>query len=66
MAKKKKFYVTSSIAYTNAPAHIGFAQEVVQTDVLARYHRLLGENVFYLTGTDEHGQKNVKAAKEAG
>ena len=67
MAKdKKKFYITSSIAYTNAPAHIGFAQEVVQADVLARYHRLLGENVFYLTGTDEHGQKNVKAAKEAG
>jgi len=67
MAKKnKKFYVTSSIAYTNAPAHIGFAQEVVQADVLARYHRLLGENVFYLTGTDEHGQKNVKAAEEAG
>ena len=67
MAKQnKKFYVTSSIAYTNAPAHIGFAQEVVQTDVLARYHRLLGENVFYLTGTDEHGQKNVKAAEEAG
>jgi len=66
MAKKKKFYVTSSIAYTNAPAHIGFAQEVVQADVLARHHRLLGENVFYLTGTDEHGQKNMKAAEEAG
>jgi len=63
---KKKFYVTSSIAYTNAPAHVGFSLEVIQADVIARYHRLLGEDVFFLTGTDEHGQKNVKAAKEAG
>ncbi len=65
MVKKKKFYITSSIAYTNAPPHIGFAQEVIQADVLARYHRLLGEDVFFLTGTDEHGRKIMEAAKEA-
>ena len=62
----KKFYVTTSIAYTNAPPHLGFALELVQADVIARYHRLLGEDVFFLTGTDEHGQKNVKAAEETG
>jgi len=61
---KKKFYLTSSIAYTNAPPHLGFSLEVVQADVLARYHRLLGEDVFYLTGTDEHGRKVMEAAKE--
>jgi methionyl-tRNA synthetase len=62
----KKFYVTTSIAYTNAPPHLGFALELIQADVIARYHRLSGEEVFFLTGTDEHGQKNVKAAEEAG
>ena len=61
---KKKFYITTSIAYTNAPPHIGFALEVVQADVIARYQRLLDKDVFFLTGTDEHGQKNVKAAQE--
>jgi len=63
---KKKFYVTTSIAYTNAPPHIGFSQELIQGDVLARYHRLLGEDVFFLTGTDEHGVKVVEAAKKEG
>jgi len=63
---KKKFYITSSIAYTNAPPHLGFAQEVIQADVLTRYHRILGEDTFFLTGTDEHGQKNLKAAEEVG
>lgn len=62
----KKFYITTSIAYTNAPPHAGFALELVQADVLARYHRFLGEDVFFLTGTDEHGAKVVKAAKVAG
>ncbi|KPJ73213.1 hypothetical protein AMJ48_01980 [Parcubacteria bacterium DG_74_1] len=62
---KKKFYITTSIAYTNAPPHIGFALELVQADILARYHRILGEDVFFLTGTDEHGQKVVKAAEDA-
>lgn len=63
---RNKFYITTSIAYTNAPPHIGFALELLQADVLARYHRLLNENVFFLTGTDEHGLKIEKAAKNAG
>ena len=62
----KKFYITTSIAYTNAPPHIGFALELIQADVLARYHRLLGEDVFFLTGTDEHGKKVAEAAEQAG
>jgi len=62
----KKFYITTSIPYTNAPPHIGFALEAVQADVLARYHRALGDDVFYLTGTDEHGIKILRAAREAG
>lgn len=64
---KNKFYITTSIAYTNAPPHIGFALELVQADVLARYHKIMiGEDVFFLTGTDEHGAKIVKAAKISG
>jgi len=62
--KKKKFYITTSIAYTNAPPHVGFALELIQADVLARYHRALGENVFFLTGTDEHGLKTLRAAEK--
>ncbi len=61
-----KFYITTSIAYVNARPHIGFAMEVIQADVLARYHRLLGEDTFYLTGTDEHGMKLEQTAKEQG
>lgn len=61
----KKFYITTTIPYANAPPHIGFALEIVQADILARYHTLLGEEVFFLTGTDEHGSKNYKMAKEA-
>jgi methionyl-tRNA synthetase len=60
-----KFYITTSIAYTNAPPHLGYALELVQADVLARYHQLLGEDVFFLTGTDEHGQKVARKAEEA-
>jgi len=65
-SKKKKFYVTTSIPYTNAAPHIGFALEAIQADVLARYHRGLGEDVFFLTGTDEHGIKTLRAARDAG
>ena len=61
-----KFYVTTSIPYVNAAPHIGFALEAIQADVLARYHRLKGKNVFFLTGTDEHGVKIVRAAEAAG
>jgi len=62
----KKFYITTSIFYTNAPPHLGAAFEFVQADVLARYHKSLEEDVFFLTGTDEHGSKIVKKAKELG
>lgn len=60
------FYITTSIAYTNAPPHVGFALELIQADVLARLHRLRGEKVFFLTGTDEHGSKIARAARAAG
>ena len=49
---KNKFYVTTSIAYTNAPPHIGFALELIQADVLARHRRFLGDDLFFLTRTD--------------
>ena len=61
----KKFYITTSIAYTNALPHIGFALESIQADVLARYNKSLNKDVFFLTGTDEHGTKIAKAAKLA-
>ena len=61
-----KFYITTAIDYPNSRPHLGHALEKVQTDVLARYHRLLGEDVFFLTGSDENAQKNVLAAEEAG
>lgn len=59
----KKFYLTTSIPYINAPPHIGFALELVQADVIARWHRSKGDDVFFLTGTDEHGAKVAKAAR---
>jgi len=62
----KKFYIPTSIVYTNYSPHIGFALEITQADVIARYHRLLGKDVLFVTGTDEHGTKNAQAAKEAG
>ncbi|PIU15340.1 methionine--tRNA ligase [bacterium (Candidatus Gribaldobacteria) CG08_land_8_20_14_0_20_39_15] len=66
MQKQEKFYITTSIAYTNSLPHIGYALELIQADVAARYNRLLGKNVWFLTGTDEHGSKIARAAKEAG
>lgn len=60
----KNFYITTTLPYVNAKPHIGFALEIVQADVLARYHKLLGENVFFNFGTDEHGQKIYKKALE--
>ena len=64
--KKKKFYITTSIPYTNAPPHIGHALEIIQADVIARYHRNLNNDVFFLTGTDEHGLKTLRAAEAEG
>lgn len=62
----EKFYITTPIYYPNARLHIGHAYTTVAADALARYHRLLGEEVFFLTGTDEHGQKIARTAQEAG
>ena len=62
----KKFYLTTPIYYVNARPHIGHAYTTIVADVLARRHRLLGEDVFFLTGTDEHGQKIERSAAAAG
>ena len=62
----KKFYVATTIPYANGPAHLGFALEVVEADVLARWNRIQGKDVFFLTGTDEHGTKNYQTAKKQG
>ena len=63
---KEKFYITTAIPYVNAAPHIGFALELVQSDVIARYHRFLGKKVFFLTGTDENAQKNALEAEKLG
>ncbi|HXY54509.1 MAG TPA: methionine--tRNA ligase [Nitrospirota bacterium] len=62
----KKFYITTPIYYVNDVPHIGHAYTTIAADALARYHRLLGDAVFFLTGTDEHGQKVEKAAQVRG
>jgi len=62
----KTFYITTAIDYTNAAPHIGHAYEKILADVLARYHRLKGEPVYFLTGVDQHGQKVQQAAQKAG
>lgn len=62
----QKFYITTAIDYVNAAPHIGHAFEKVLADALARWNRLEGKKVFFLTGTDENAQKNVQAAKEKG
>ena len=64
--EKKKFYITTPIYYPSDKLHIGHTYCTVATDTLARYHRLKGEDVMFLTGTDEHGQKIETKAKEAG
>jgi methionyl-tRNA synthetase len=62
--KFKKFYVTTPIYYVNDVPHIGHAYTTIAADILARWHRVLGDNVFFLTGLDENSTKTVKAAKE--
>jgi len=62
----EKYYVTTAIDYVNAPPHIGHAYEKIAADVLARYHRLHGRDVFFLTGVDEHGVRIEKTARDAG
>jgi len=63
---KDTYFVTSSIPYINAEPHVGTAYEIIACDMVARYHRLRGERVFFLTGTDEHSQNVAKAAGEEG
>src|SRR5712691_11600648 len=60
------FYITTPIYYPNDVPHIGHAYDAVAADIVARYHRLVGENVFHLTGTDEHGLNLQRKATEAG
>jgi len=66
MADNKAKYITTTLPYVNADPHIGFALELVQADTLARYFRLLGYEVFFSTGTDEHGQKISRKADAGG
>ncbi len=61
-----RFYVTTPIYYVNDAPHVGHAYTTVNADALARWHRLAGDDVFFLTGTDEHGQKVARAAEEHG
>jgi len=61
-SKKEKFYITTAIAYVNAKPHIGHALEIIQADAIARYMRATGRDVFFGTGTDEHGDKIRRAA----
>lgn len=62
----KKVFISTSIPYVNASPHLGHALELVQADVIARHHRLLGDRVFFLSGTDENSLKNVRSAENAG
>lgn len=60
----RKFYITTTLPYVNAAPHLGFSLEIVQADAIARYHKLLGEEVVFNFGTDEHGQKIYQKALE--
>ena len=62
----KPYYITTAIAYTSRKPHIGNSYEIVLADALARFKRMQGYDVFFQTGTDEHGQKIEEYAKEAG
>lgn len=64
--KKKKFYITTTLPYVNADPHIGFALEIIQADVIARYYRNNNYEVFFNTGTDEHGLKIFRGAEQEG
>lgn len=64
--ERKKFYITTAIDYVNGPPHIGHAIQKVWSDSIARYHRVRGERVWFLTGTDEHGVNIVRTAERLG
>ena len=66
MSTKTPFYITTAISYVNGAPHLGHAYEVILTDVLARFKRLDGYDVMFLTGTDEHGEKIAKTAEDNG
>ena len=66
MSEKKKFYITTAIAYTSRKPHIGNAYDIVLADMIARYKRMMGFDVFLMTGSDEHGQKIEQYAADAG
>jgi len=66
MSDQPRYYITTAISYPNGPPHIGHAYEVIATDAIARFMRLDGYDVFFLTGTDEHGQKIQQAAAREG
>ena len=61
--ERKSFYITTAIAYPNGVPHIGHAYEAIATDAIARFQRLDGKDVFFLTGTDEHGLKMIQTAE---
>ena len=66
MAEKPRYYITTAIAYPNGVPHIGHAYEAIATDAIARFMRLDGYDVYFLTGTDEHGQKMQQTAAKEG
>ena len=66
MENKEKFYITTAIAYTSGKPHIGNTYEIILSDVIARSKRMQGYDVFFMTGTDEHGEKIEMKAKEKG
>jgi methionyl-tRNA synthetase len=66
MTDKERFYITTAISYPNGKPHIGHAYELIATDALARFQRLDGKDVYFLTGTDEHGQKMQQTARKEG
>jgi methionyl-tRNA synthetase len=66
MPAKTPFYITTAISYPNGPPHIGHAYEAIATDAIARFMRLDGYDVYFLTGTDEHGQKIQQTAAREG
>src|SRR5215469_18630524 len=66
MADKPRFYITTAISYPNGVPHIGHAYEAIATDAIARFMRLDGHDVFFLTGTDEHGIKMLQTAAKEG
>ena len=66
MSDSNRFYITTAISYPNGKPHIGHAYELIATDAIARFKRLDGKDVYFLTGTDEHGQKMLQTAEKEG